>query len=145
MNSSFQAIFFNLFHPSLSSLMNIKLLEVFEGKFFTLIHMKLIEDRNDAFKWFLVSINLHGDLKKNWSNHFDELLFFYKIGKNQKWKKYAFCVITFWLMEIQTHSALQNDCLNLSFVKGIYVKGGKMARIGRKIVIYESQILRNSL
>ena len=45
--------------------MNIKLLEVFEGKFFTLIHMKLIEDRNDAFKWFLVSINLHGDLKKN--------------------------------------------------------------------------------
>ena len=129
MNSSFQAIFFNLFHPSLSSLMNIKLLEVFEGKFFTLIHMKLIEDRNDAFKWFLVSINLHGDLKKNWSNHFDELLFFYKIGKSQKWKKYAFCVITFWLMEIQTHSALQNDCLNLSFVKGIYVKGGKMLEL----------------
>ena len=129
MNSSFQAIFFNLFHPSLSSLMNIKLLEVFEGKFFTLIHMKLIEDRNDAFKWFLVSINLHGDLKKNWSNHFDELFFFYKIGKIQKWKKYAFCVITFWLMEIQTHSALQNDCLNLSFVKGFYVKGGKMLEL----------------
>ena len=48
-------------------------------------------------------------------------------------------------MEIQTHSAPQNDRLNLSFVKGIYVGGGKMARIGRKMVIYESQILRNSL
>ena len=48
-------------------------------------------------------------------------------------------------MEIQTHSAPQNDRLNLSFVIGTYVDGKKMARIGRKMVIYESQILRNSL
>ena len=46
---------------------------------------------------------------------------------------------------IQTHSAPQNDRLNLNFVKGIYVDGEKMARIGRKMVIHESQILRNSL
>ena len=44
-------------------------------------------------------------------------------------------------MEIQTHLAPQNDHLNLSFVKGTYVDGKKMARIGRKMVIYESQIL----
>ena len=60
-------------------------------------------------------------------------------------EKYAFCIITSWPIEIQTHSAPQNDRLNLSFVKGTYVDGKKMARIGRKMVIYESQILRNSL
>ena len=39
-------------------------------------------------------------------------------------------------MEIQTYSAPQNDRLNLSFVKDIYVDGEKMARIGRKMVIF---------
>ena len=48
-------------------------------------------------------------------------------------------------MEIQTHSAPQNDRLNLSFVKGTYVDGGKIARIVDKMVIYELQILCNSL
>ena len=60
-------------------------------------------------------------------------------------EKYAFCVITFWPIEIQTHSAPQNDRLNLSFVKDIYDNAEKMARKGRKMVIYESQILRLTL
>ena len=40
-------------------------------------------------------------------------------------EKIAFCVITFEQIKIQTHSAPQNDCLNLSFVKGSYVDGKK--------------------
>ena len=48
---------------------------------------------------------------------------------------FAFCVITFEPIEVQTHSAPQNDRLNLSFVKGIYVDGGKLARNGCKIAI----------
>ena len=35
---------------------------------------------------------------------------------------FAFCVITFELIEFQTRSAPQNDRLNLRFVKYIYVK-----------------------
>ena len=38
-------------------------------------------------------------------------------------EKIAFCVITFELIEIQTHSAPQNDSLNFSFVKDIHVDG----------------------
>ena len=48
-------------------------------------------------------------------------------------------------IKIQTLSAPQNDRLNLLFMEDIHVDGEKMARKGRKIVIYESQILRNSL
>ena len=48
---------------------------------------------------------------------------------------FAFCVITFELIEVQTRSAPQNDRLNLSFVKDIYVNGRKLARNGRKTVI----------
>ena len=38
--------------------------------------------------------------------------------------------------EVQTCSAPQNDCLNLSFVKGIHVDSKKMARNGRRTAIY---------
>ena len=48
---------------------------------------------------------------------------------------FAFCVITFEPIEVQTPSAPQNDCLNLSFVKDIYVDGGKLARNGRIMTI----------
>jgi hypothetical protein len=39
---------------------------------------------------------------------------------------------------VQTRSAPQNDRLNLSFVKDIYVDGRKLARNGRKTTIYIS-------
>ena len=55
---------------------------------------------------------------------------------------FAFCVITFEPIGFQTHSAPQNDRLNLSFVK---VDGGKLARNGRKTAICQSQILVQSL
>ena len=35
-------------------------------------------------------------------------------------------------MKAQTRSATQNKRLNLSFVKDIYVDGGKLAKNGRK-------------
>ena len=50
-------------------------------------------------------------------------------------EKIAFCVITFEPIKIQTHSAPQNDRLNFSFVKDIYVDGRKVARNGRKTAI----------
>ena len=49
--------------------------------------------------------------------------FFYKIALKRKWKKIAFCVITFEQIKIQTYSAPQNDRLNFSFVKD----GGNLA------------------
>ena len=58
---------------------------------------------------------------------------------------FAFCVITFAPVTIQTHSALQNDRLILSFVKDMNVVGKKMARNGRKTAIYQSHIMVNSL
>ena len=72
--------------------------------------------------------------------------FCYKIEKNGKWKYIlTFCVITFEPIEFQTCSAPQNDCLNFSFVKDIHVVGEKIARNGRKLVIYEGRSFRNSL
>ena len=44
-------------------------------------------------------------------------------------------IITFEPIEVQTPSAPQNDCLNLSCVKDIYEDGGKLARNGRKTAI----------
>ena len=44
-------------------------------------------------------------------------------------------------IKLQTHSASQNDRLDLSFVKDIKDNAEKMARKGGKMVIYESQIL----
>ena len=49
---------------------------------------------------------------------------------------FAFCVITFEPIEVQTRSAPQNDRLNLSFVKDRYVDGGKLASNGGKTTIY---------
>ena len=51
---------------------------------------------------------------------------------------FAFCVITFEAIDVQTRSAPQNGHLNLSFVKDIYVDGGKLAKNGRKMMIYIS-------
>ena len=50
-------------------------------------------------------------------------------------EKKAFCVVTFAPIEVQTHSTSQNDHLNLSFVKDIYVDDEKVARNGRKTAI----------
>ena len=48
---------------------------------------------------------------------------------------FAFCVITFEPIEIQTRSASQNDHLNLSFVKDKHTYGKKMARKGPTTVV----------
>jgi hypothetical protein len=48
---------------------------------------------------------------------------------------FAFCIITFEPIKIQTCSAPQNDHLNLSLVKVIYVVGRKMARNCREKAI----------
>ena len=48
---------------------------------------------------------------------------------------FAFCVITFEPIMIQTCSAAQNDRQNFSFVKDTYVDGEKLARNGRKLLI----------
>ena len=58
---------------------------------------------------------------------------------------FATCALTFDPVEIQNCSASQNDRLNLSFLKDIYVVGEKMARNCRKMAICQSQILVNSL
>ena len=57
----------------------------------------------------------------------------------------AFCVRTIEPIKFQTHLGPQNDRLNLSFVKYIYVLGKNFARNGRKMVICQSQILVISL
>ena len=51
-----------------------------------------------------------------------------------------FYAIMFEPIKIQKRSAPQNDRLNFSFVKDIYVVSEKMARSGRKTAIYQSQI-----
>ena len=137
------SIFFNLFHPSIDcSLVNTKFLEIFEGIFFSFIHMKLIEIRNDNLSGFLVSPSI-----VIWTK---TIASFWRVFFLQNWirpemEKYASCVIILWPVKIQTCSAPQNDRLNLLFMEDIHVDGEKMATKGRKTVIYESQILRNSL
>ena len=49
----------------------------------------------------------------------------------------TFYAITYKPIKIQKRSAPQNDRLNLSFVKDIYVNAKKMARKVGKMVIYE--------
>jgi hypothetical protein len=59
---------------------------------------------------------------------------------------FAFCVITFEPIEVQTCSAPQNDRLDLVFVKDDYVNSRKLARNGRKTAIYlfvSSQVQKN--
>ena len=53
----------------------------------------------------------------------------------------AFYAIAIEPIKVQTHSASQNDRLNLSFVKDTYDNAEKMVRKGGKMMIYESQIL----
>ena len=67
-------------------------------------------------------------------------IFFLQNRTKTKMEKIAFCVITFDLIKIQTHSAPQNDRLNFSFVKDMYVYGENLARNGHKTAIYELQI-----
>ena len=47
---------------------------------------------------------------------------------------FAFCVITFEAIEVQTCSAPQNDRQNLGFVKDIKVVVEKMTRNRRKLI-----------
>ena len=58
---------------------------------------------------------------------------------------FAFFAITFEPIGILTHSAHQNDRLNLSFVRDKHRVGKKMARNGRKMAIYQLQILMINL
>ena len=60
--------------------------------------------------------------------------------KNPETEICVFCVINFDPITIKTCYAPQNDSLNLSSVKDMYVDGKNLARNGRKTVIYESQI-----
>ena len=53
---------------------------------------------------------------------------------------FAFWAIIRESIKIQIHTASQNDRQNLGFMKDIYGYGKKLARNGRKMVIYESQI-----
>jgi hypothetical protein len=53
---------------------------------------------------------------------------------------FAFYVITFEPIEVQTRSAPQNDRLNLRFVKDTSVNGRKLARNGPKTTIYISRV-----
>ena len=48
----------------------------------------------------------------------------------------GFCVIKFVPIKIKTYKAPQNDLLNLSFVKDIYVVGKKLTRDSRKMAIF---------
>ena len=47
----------------------------------------------------------------------------------------GFCVKKFVPIKIKTHTAAQNDHLNLSFVKDVHIVGKKMARSGCKTAI----------
>ena len=66
------------------------------------------------------------DFVENSSNGFSALLIFF-----------AFQVIKFVPIKIQTWSAPQNDGLSLSFVKDEYKVGKKMTRNGHKMAIYQ--------
>ena len=63
----------------------------------------------------------------------------------QAWKKKDFnqyYVVAFDLIKIYTHLAPQNDRLNLSFVKDIYVVAKKMTINDQKMTIFETKIFR---
>ena len=51
--------------------------------------------------------------------------------------------VTFEPLEVQTQSTLQNDRLNLSFVKDKHTVGKKMARNGPTMVIYKGTFVSN--
>ena len=55
--------------------------------------------------------------------------------KNPERELFAFCLITLEPIEVQTHSAPQNDHLNLSFVKDFLSRWQKLPRNGLKTAI----------
>ena len=55
-----------------------------------------------------------------------------KSQKKQETEVFAFCAITLEPIEVQTHSAPQNDHLNFSFVKYIYVIAKKWPQMVEK-------------
>ena len=61
------------------------------------------------------------------AKHSTWILYFLQNCRKPKIEIIAFCVITFQPIKVQTCSAPQNDRLNLSFVKDIYVDGGNLA------------------
>ena len=87
--------------------------------------------------------NLWHKRKKHVKNH--KIRSFLQNHKNPEAEIYAFCIISFESIEILTHSSPQNDRLNLSGVKDIYIDGGNLARNVRKTAICQSQILVQSL
>ena len=58
-----------------------------------------------------------------------------------KMKIFAFWVITFEPIKIQTRSGPQKDNLNLSFVKDSYVIDKKTVKHGHKMAIFNSPFL----
>ena len=61
--------------------------------------------------------------------------YFFASQPSQEMEIFAFCVITFEPIKIQTNSAHQNDRLNLSFVKDKHAVGKNMARNSHKPAI----------
>ena len=64
------------------------------------------------------------------------LLFFLQVSQVCEMETFAFLAITFEPIGILTHSAHQNDHLNLSFVKDKRTVSQKMARNGSNTAIY---------
>ena len=61
---------------------------------------------------------------------------FLQVSQVCKMETFAFLAITFEPIGILTHSAHQNDRLNLNFVKDKHTVSQKMARNGSKVAIY---------
>ena len=91
---------------------------MFDCILFSFIQIKPIKLKNCNSKWFF-TIAVHNELKKIDRKIFTS--FFLQNRKKPGKEKNAFCVINFEPIEVQAHSAPQNDCLNLSFVKDINV------------------------
>ena len=70
---------------------------------------------------------------------------FTKLKKKMEKEIFAFCVITFEPIKLQTCSAPQNDRLNFSFMKDIYVVGEKMASKGRKMDLSVANLMHHPL
>ena len=62
-----------------------------------------------------------------------QITFFLQNHKKTEMKAFAFHVITFEPLNIQTHQVPQNDHLNFSFVPVDLMVGEKMAKNGKKI------------
>ena len=76
-------------------------------------------------------------LKSKITKNTIQIRVFLQNRKKTKMGIFAFCVIAFEPIKIQTCSAPQNDRLNLSFVKDKTCSWQKMARYGRYMAIYQ--------